>query len=112
MPPTSTDPVYGQILLVVYAILLGVGGAIGYFRAGSVRSLQAGLACAAILLAIAVASSRFPRPAFLAAMVVLLGLLYMFVARFQITRRFMPSGLMALASLLGIAILGALYLSK
>ena len=101
------DPIYGRIVLGVYAALLGVGGVMGFLKAGSRPSLIAGLASAAIalvLLALTLQPGRerlgFGLGAALAA-----ALLAMFAARFSRSRKFMPGGLLTLASLLALALL-------
>ena len=98
------SPLAGQIALVVYAVLLAVGGVIGYTKAASRPSLIAGLASAlAALLAFALS---FRTPSWngcgfcrRSALVSLFG--YRFAVK---TRKFMPSGLLALVSLAVLAV--------
>ncbi len=92
--------------LVVYAVLLGVGGVIGYRKAGSRPSLIAGSASAAA--ALAATALIFWKPfwgealgVFLSSnLISLFG--YRYVAR---TRKFMPSGMLAVLSVLVFVIL-------
>jgi uncharacterized membrane protein (UPF0136 family) len=100
------SPLVGQITLGIYAVLLAVGGLIGYFKAGSRPSLIAGLTsavAAAIALGLSAANNRFG---------VALGLLLssvlfvLFGYRYAIkTGKFMPSGLLAVFSLLVLAVM-------
>ena len=92
--------VAGQIALGVYAVLLAVGGVIGYSKAGSRPSLIAGLGSAvAAILALLLS---FQNPSWgmgLGALVATL-LAVFFGYRFAVkTRKFMPAGLLALVSL-------------
>jgi uncharacterized membrane protein (UPF0136 family) len=91
----------GQAALGIYAILLAVGGVIGYTKAGSKPSLIAGLgsaAAAALALALSVRSTTWGMG--LGALLAIL-MAYFFGHRYAVkTRKFMPAGLLALASLI------------
>src|SRR6516165_4144320 len=91
----------GQFLLGVYAILLAVGGIVGYTKAGSRPSLIAGLASAAAALLSLLLSFQNPQWGMgLGALVAIL-LTAFFGYRFAVkTRKFMPAGLLAVVSLL------------
>jgi uncharacterized membrane protein (UPF0136 family) len=95
------NPVGGQAILAVYAVLLAVGGVIGYVKAGSKPSLIAGLASAVaslIALALSFASSTW---GFGAAAVIAAVLSAFFGRRYLVTtRKFMPAGLLAVVSLI------------
>jgi len=94
------DPVVGQITLGVYAALLGLGGAIGYLKAGSKPSLVAGVASAlfAVICLLAVRADPLIGLWLGAGLATLL--LIFFGFRFAKSRKFMPSGLMVLVSVL------------
>lgn len=101
------DPVIGRVVLGVYAALLGAGGVMGFVKAGSRPSLIAGLASAGVALALLGLSIGRGRLAFSLGAVLALTLLTMFAARFARGRKFMPSGLMTLVSLVAFALLVA-----
>ena len=98
----------GQVTLSIYAVLLAVGGYIGYSKAGSKPSLIAGLAsAAAAILALGLSFQNAKWGMGLGFLLALL-LTFFFGHRFAVkTQKFMPAGLLALVSLvvLGIAIL-------
>ena len=99
------NPLVGQITLGVYAVLLAVGGIIGFAKAGSRPSLVAGLGSAlvaAICLGLTLAGQRlgYPIGAVLAGM-----LLLFFGGRYAQGRKFMPGGLMAMVSLATLVVL-------
>jgi len=100
------SPMVGHITLGIYAVLLAVGGVIGYVKAGSRASLIAGSisAVAAVLaLGLSIRSSRWGVPLGLilsTSLFVLFG--YRYAAK---TRKFMPSGLLAVASLVVLAVM-------
>jgi uncharacterized membrane protein (UPF0136 family) len=96
----------GQITLGIYALLLGVGGLIGYLKAGSRPSLIAGLlssVAAFTALGLSIANSRWGVPLGLLLSIVLFVLFgYRYAAK---TRKFMPSGLLAVLSLVVLAVM-------
>jgi len=100
------SPLVGQITLGIYAVLLAVGGLIGYFKAGSRPSLIAGLlsAVAALTaLSLSIGNSRWGVPLGLLLSIVLFVLFgYRYAAK---TRKFMPSGLLAVVSLIVLAVM-------
>lgn len=101
-------PFVGHVTLGIYALLLAVGGVMGFVKARSRPSLIAGLvsaAAAVAALALSAAGNVWGRP---------LGLLlavFMFVFfgyRYALRGKvFMPSGLMAVVSLVVVLILVA-----
>jgi uncharacterized membrane protein (UPF0136 family) len=100
------SPIVGQVTLAIYAVLLAVGGVIGYLKAGSKPSLIAGLISAAAALA-ALGLSITSGPwgvalGLLLAIVLFLFFGYRYAAR---TRKFMPSGLLAVLSLVVLAVM-------
>ncbi len=97
--------VAGQIALGVYAGLLAVGGVIGYTKAGSRPSLIAGLGSAvAALLALVLSFLSSGWGLGLGALLAIL-LAVFFGYRFAVkTRKFMPAGLLAVVSLIVLAV--------
>jgi uncharacterized membrane protein (UPF0136 family) len=94
------------ITLGIYAVLLGVGGLIGYLKAGSRPSLIAGsISCALALLALALSIKSKNLGAALG-LILSISLFILFGYRYAVkTRKFMPSGLLAVASLVVLAVM-------
>jgi len=100
------DPLIGQIVLVVYAVLLIGGGIAGFATAGSQRSLFAGIASGVLAAAFAlVARLGSGRLGFVLGAVLALGLVAFFGKRFLESRKFMPGGMMAIVSLVTVVFL-------
>jgi uncharacterized membrane protein (UPF0136 family) len=102
------SPLVGQMTMGIYGVLLAVGGLIGYFKAGSRPSLIAGLLSAvAAFAALGLSIGRYQLGPPLG-MLLSIVLFVLFGYRYAIkTGKFMPSGLLAVISLvvLGIMIL-------
>src|SRR5256885_999387 len=99
------SPVAGQIALVVYAVLLAVGGVIGYTKAASRPSLIAGLASALAAIAALVLSFQSTSLGMGLGSALAVFLFLFFGYRFAMkTRKFMPSGLLAVVSLIVLAV--------
>ncbi len=100
------SPLVGEITLGIYAVLLAVGGAIGYFKAGSRASLIAGTisaVAAALALGLSIKQHPWGVPLGLILSVCLFILFgYRYAAK---TRKFMPSGLLAVVSLVVLAVM-------
>ena len=100
------SPTVGQITLGIYALLLAVGGVIGYVKAGSRPSLIAGSisALAALLaLGLSIGNNRLGIPL---GLILSIALFVLFGYRYAVkTRKFMPSGLLAVASLVVLAVM-------
>lgn len=96
-----TSPWFGQLILFAYALLLAVGGTIGYIKAKSAASLIAGIVSAALIMACFGISivAQWHRLAYGLGMVIAIGLLMVFGGRYMEKKKFMPSGLLALISL-------------
>jgi uncharacterized membrane protein (UPF0136 family) len=98
--------IVGQVTLGIYAVLLAVGGLIGYLKANSRASLIAGSisALAAITaLGLSIGNSRWGIPLGLILSIVLF---LLFGYRYAVkTRKFMPSGLLAVVSLVVLAVM-------
>jgi uncharacterized membrane protein (UPF0136 family) len=100
------SPLVGEITLGLYALLLAAGGAIGYFKAGSRASLIAGLNSALAALLALVLWSKNPRLGIGVGLVLSMVLLVLFAYRYAVkTRKFMPSGLLAVVSLIVMAVM-------
>jgi len=100
------SPMVGHVTLGIYAVLLAVGGAIGYLKAGSRSSLIAGSISAIVAaqaLGLSIRSNRWGVPLGLLLSISLFVLFgYRYAAK---TRKFMPSGLLAVASLVVLAVM-------
>jgi uncharacterized membrane protein (UPF0136 family) len=100
------NPIVGQLTLGIYAFLLAVGGMIGYFKAGSRPSLIAGLLsalAALVALGLSIGNSRWGVPLGLLLSITLFVLFgYRYAAK---TGKFMPSGLLAVLSLVVVAVM-------
>ncbi len=90
----------GQTILGVYALLLAVGGVIGYTKAGSRPSLIAGIVSAIAALGALFLSTTNPRLGLGIGAVLALLLAGFFGSRFAKTRKVMPAGMMAVVSVL------------
>lgn len=99
------SPTVGYVVLGIYAALLAAGGIMGYVKAGSRPSLIAGLASAA-LTAIGLALAAAGRPAgFWLGWVVAIALTVVFGIRYRKSGKVMPSGMLAVVSLLVVALM-------
>lgn len=90
-----------QLLLALYVVFLGVGGLVGYRKVDSRASLIAGntsavLCLAALVYSLVVDTEHGLQAAAILTLVLTIYFNYRFVAK---TRRFMPSGLLAIISL-------------
>lgn len=95
-----TAAAVGQVALLVYAVLLAVGGVMGFIKAGSKVSMVAGLASAALVcVAFGVAvGGPTPRDGFLVGLGVSCVLVVMFLQRYLKTRKWMPAGMLLVVS--------------
>jgi uncharacterized membrane protein (UPF0136 family) len=103
-----TAAALGQAALLVYALLLGVGGVLGFTKAGSKISLMAGLASAAlVLVAFGVAlAGDSPEDGFLVGLGVAVLMAIVFLARYLKTRKVMPAGmLLAVSAVMAVLLL-------
>ncbi len=95
----------GQAALGIYALLLAVGGYVGYAKAGSKPSLIAGLGSAAVA-GLALALTFAGHYGYVVGMVLAIALLAMFGVRFRKTGKFMPSGMLLGLSVVVIGLMG------
>ena len=95
----------GQVALGIYTVLLGVGGYIGYAKAGSRPSLIAGLGSAAVAL-LALGLSFAGLYGYATGLILAVALVAMFGVRYSISRKFMPSGMLLGVSLVMIGLMG------
>jgi uncharacterized membrane protein (UPF0136 family) len=90
-------------ILWIYIILLLIGGLIGFFKAGSKISLimSAIFAAALVLTTIGLFQPALARGA---ADVLMAALLVVFALRLSKTKKFMPSGLMLIITIVALAL--------
>ncbi len=94
------------IITLVYAVLVILGGVLGFVKAGSRPSLIGGLGGGLGLLAAAWGVGHSQAWGLPAALALTLALLVFFTVRYVRTRAFMPGGLMAILSLAALVGLG------
>jgi uncharacterized membrane protein (UPF0136 family) len=85
--------------ILFYALLVAIGGLIGYLKVKSQMSLISGgvsgiLLCGAFFLGL-----QNPGTGLLLASVIEIALTFVFAMRFRSTQKFMPAGLLAIVSL-------------
>ncbi len=93
------------IATAVYGVLVGVGGVIGFMKAGSIASLMMGSISALLILVSAFAMYKHSVLAHFSAGILAALLMCFFAYRFFVTSAFMPSGLMVIFSIALLAIL-------
>lgn len=86
-------------LILVYALLVAIGGVLGYVKAKSQQSLLSGLGSGVALATAWYISLQNPTVGLALAAVIALALLVVFALRFRATGKFMPAGLLAIVSL-------------
>lgn len=87
-----------EISLLIYAILVTMGGIIGFLKAKSKVSLLSGIVSGAILLTAYSVSNRNFKDGCLFGLITTGVLLAVFSIRLAKTKKFMPSGLMLILS--------------
>lgn len=98
-------------LILVYALLVAIGGIVGYVKAGSQQSLISGLVSGVALAIAWFLSLQNPAAGFALAAFLAMGLLIVFAIRFRKTGKFMPAGLMAALSLIAMVIFAVSWLN-
>lgn len=101
--------VVGQITLAIYALLLQAGGVIGYKMAGSKASLIAGIVSGQLEVIALFITFFMPAIGFGMGAGVAVALTLLFIFRFLKTKRLMPSGMLAVVSLLTAILLFVQY---
>jgi uncharacterized membrane protein (UPF0136 family) len=91
-------------VLWVYIILLLVGGLIGFLKAGSKVSLITSAVAAAALVLTTIHGLFVPAFGSLLANMVMAALLVVFAIRLAKTKKFMPSGLMLVITIIALAL--------
>ncbi len=109
MPPLSLEesPMasVAKFSLLILALLVCVGGVIGYKKAGSKASLIMGTASAALLAVAFVIATQAPSTGLLVGLVISLMLSAVFGVRLKKTGKFMPAGLLLALCLVELAVL-------
>lgn len=95
---------FANTVLWVYIVLLLSGGLIGFFKARSRASLISSAVFAAVLVLTAVPGVFQPAFARGLANVLMAALLVVFALRLAKTRKFMPSGLMLILTIVVLAL--------
>lgn len=90
------------LIVIVYAVLVSLGGVLGFVKAKSLPSLIGGEVGFAALAVAAYGLYRGQVWGLQAALVLILALMIFFAVRYVRTRAFMPGGLMAILSLLAL----------
>ena len=100
------SPLVAHITLGIYAVLLGVGGVMGFVRARSHVSLVTGVLaalCAVVALVVSAMGRKWGIP--LGALLSM-SLFVLFGYRYTLrSRKFMPSGMLAVVSLVVLAVM-------
>ena len=101
------QPLIGQVTLGVYAVLLAVGGVIGFVKARSHASLISGLLSAVFaVVALALMLMKNHNLGVTLGAALAIALFVLFGYRYAIhNRKFMPSGMLAVVSLVVIAVM-------
>lgn len=99
-------PIVAQVTLAMYGLLLAAGGLIGFFKAGSRASLIAGLSSAiAAFAALGLSIGKSQLGLGLGSLLAVV-LFVLFGYRYAVkTGKFMPSGMLAVVSLLVLAVM-------
>jgi uncharacterized membrane protein (UPF0136 family) len=95
---------FANTVLWIYIVLLLVGGLIGFFKANSKVSLISSSVFAAVLILTAVPGVFERKFALGLSNVLLAALLVVFAIRLAKTKKFMPSGLMLVLTILTLAL--------
>lgn len=89
---------YTGILIIVYSIIVLLGGLIGYLMADSLPSLISGVVFGAALFTCGMGILKSNATAFLISIALTAVLAVFFVYRYWMTAKMMPAGMMAVIS--------------
>jgi len=95
---------FANTVLWIYIILLLIGGLIGFFKANSKVSLISSSVFAALLVVTALPGVLQPGFARNLGNVIMAALLVVFAIRLAKTKKFMPSGMMLVLTILALAL--------
>jgi uncharacterized membrane protein (UPF0136 family) len=91
-----------HLVLWIYIVLLIIGGLIGFLKAGSKVSLiSSSISAALLILSVTVLRPELARPT---ADVIMAALLVVFALRLAKTKKFMPSGMMLVVTLIALVL--------
>ncbi|HEY2154445.1 MAG TPA: TMEM14 family protein [Isosphaeraceae bacterium] len=100
------NPRVGLVVLIIYAVLLIVGGVIGFLKARSKASLIAGVVSGIVAIIAVVISATYNEDGGYSLALLLATVLFVFFGyRASLSRKFMPGGLLAVASVVVIAVM-------
>lgn len=95
-----------SLIICCYALIILIGGLIGFFKANSLPSLIASSFFAILLFGCAYLVSKGNMVAYIVATSIAVCLLAFFAYRFVLSHHFMPGGMMALLSAIMVGYLG------
>ena len=95
-----------KVYFIVFGLLTLAGGIIGYVKAGSMPSLVAGGISGILLLVGALMMASYARPVLAGLALISLVLAIRFVPAFASTGKIVPAGIMAVLSVVGLALAG------
>src|SRR5207249_3505021 len=93
-----------NLVLWIYIVLLVIGGLIGFLKAKSKVSLIMSVTFAVLLILTAIPGLFTERAAGIIADIILAALLIVFTMRLAKTKKFMPSGMMLIVTILALAL--------
>jgi uncharacterized membrane protein (UPF0136 family) len=103
---SKMNPRFGLIVLGIYAVLLIVGGVIGFVKAKSLPSLIAGVVSGLIaLICVGLSATDNEAIGYSLGLALAIMLFLFFGTRALSSRKFIPAGLLAVSSVLVIAVM-------
>jgi uncharacterized membrane protein (UPF0136 family) len=91
----------------IYGVIMILGGIMGFIKVGSKASLISGVGMGVALLVSGYGVWNSSHDSLVVAVVIAALLVVIFAIRYAKTKRFMPGGMLAILSLLAVAIFGA-----